>query len=312
LHSLGADLNVPDSNGEAALHTCCYNDEIPLDVAKFIVENSSAALLNSGSATSDPTKPSVLTLASQKGRVDFCCLLLAKGTRLTLRDKLKYDDDEQWIELTGPDAPQLEEVDQLIQKLSEIPVDTEIEELNVCVSKKQGKIHVFLDCVEPHINSSDIIGRTRLHTSALNGNVEAVKLLLSPCAILGRKDWAGLTALHYAYAVGDKAIIEVLERAERGRNEATISFERQNNDDEPELASITPKEVGDIVRGRRDLWDGYCRRSNAEMVRRAGQWPEEAFVWGASVQGSVDFRSIIGLTRCHLIPNLYFSKTLDR
>jgi ankyrin repeat protein len=271
LHSLGADLNVPDSNGETALHTCCYNDDIPLDVAKFIVENSSATLLNSGSATSDPTKPSILSLASQKGRLDFCRLLLAKGTRLTLRDKLRFDDDEPWIELTGPDAPQLEEVDQLLEKLSDIPINSEIEELIVCVSKKQGKIHVFLDCVEPHINSSDIVGRTRLHTAVLNGDVEAVELLLSLGAILGRKDWAGLTALHYAYAVGDKAIIEVLENAERGKNEAAISFEGQNGDDEPESPSITPKEVGDIVRGRRDLWDGYCRRSNAEMIRRAGE-----------------------------------------
>jgi ankyrin repeat protein len=98
LYDLGADLDIPDNRGEFVLHAACCNTDVPLDVVEFLVERSSPPILDCGWEPYSSSVQSPLVSASRLGNLAASCLLLAKGVRLTLRDKMMYENNDSFLE----------------------------------------------------------------------------------------------------------------------------------------------------------------------------------------------------------------------
>lgn len=297
LHSLGASLDIPDNNGETVLHTCLHNTDVPFDVMEFIVRHSASAAIDSSPKPSMKGERSIFSTASRKGNLPLCRLLIARRSRLTLRDKVMFNDDKAIIEMRHqPHAASSgnEQIDEINQMLGSLAVsqnlNPRVDELVAVYSAKSKQMIMLVDLLEPHINSSDIVGRTRLHIAVQEGNLEAVEALLSLNVALDRRDWAGFTALHYAHALAHTNIIMLLENATKGSEDEWIP---DTDEEASEQISFALSEVGSICREHRSLWDKFCQCSEAGMTRRAEEWPENYIVMGADVKSTLDFRSLI-------------------
>jgi hypothetical protein len=156
---------------------------------------------------------------------------------------------------------------------------------------------ILLDCVEPHINSHDIIGRNRLHLAVLENDVEAVQALLSLNINRDKSDRAGLTPLHYAYAIiFHTRIIELLEdipmegvsktdnkglhRIIRSLFRSSLSFIKRwsfyirkgGNVSAPEV--VTPQShYDDHSEGTESIGDDHCPPTSAELKSLCSQHP---------------------------------------
>ncbi|PMD12699.1 ankyrin [Hyaloscypha hepaticicola] len=219
LYNMGVILDIPASNGETVLHTCAYGEEVSLEVVEFIVQKYPPRAIDASWHPSVEGEISILSDLSRNGELHICRLLIARGSRLSTRDRLVFDNMNFRLEIMYcPEAeiPSRDEaMENLLRGLREVWVaenfEPKIHQLSALHIENSDQLMILLDCVEPHINSHDIIGRNRLHLAVLENDVEAVQALLSLNINRHKSDWAGLTPLHYAYAISHTRIIELLE-----------------------------------------------------------------------------------------------------
>lgn len=166
LLKLGASLDiVAELDSSYAVHTCWLNDKISPDTVEFVVQNTSSEILDSGSAPFSKDKRTPMREASLHGSVPAYRALLRQGTRLTMRDKVMFGVEPPSI-FPGPGgtATFLQQLD--IVGTTEQSRAAEATFLYTSVNEQgidpRGLI-IFVECVDPHLNSSDIVGRTRLH-----------------------------------------------------------------------------------------------------------------------------------------------------
>jgi len=223
LYDMGAILDIPGSNGETVLHTCAYGEEVSLEVVEFIVQKYPSSAIDASSNPSVEGEVSILSTLSRNGKLHICRLLIARGSRLSTRDRAVFDNMNSRLEIlycpeTGITSRD-EGMANLLRGFRAIWVagnfDPKIHQLSALHIANSDQMIMLLDCVEPHINSHDIIGRNRLHIAVLESDVEAVQALLSLNINRDKSDWAGLTPLHYAYAISHTRIIKFLEKIPR-------------------------------------------------------------------------------------------------
>jgi Ankyrin repeats (3 copies) len=178
--------------------------------------------------------------------------------------------------------------------------DPIIDQLSALHIGNSDQLMILLDCVQPYINSHDIIGRNRLHLAVLENDVEAVQALLSLNINRDKSDWAGLTPLHYAHAISHTRIIELLEDMSREGiskpdSKGVYTIPQSHYDDHSEGTESlgadhcppAPAELKRLCSQHPSLWAKYCQFSQTEMSRRAVKWPEEV------CNNSMDVRSLV-------------------
>ena len=297
LHQNGARLDIPAQDGSYPVHTCSINRSIPTEAEDFIIANTPRDIIDAGTAiganpsTSAPYQReySPLANASFFGRQEICRKLIRRGARITSKTCIEFNhhiyqssDGALWALQTTfppPDGP-----------TGTIFVDY-VQNYMPLLQAEQ--ITMYMECVNPHLNSADIVGRTRLHLAVQERDLDAVMGLLKPGVFLSRRDWLGFTALHLAHAAESEEVIRVLEKAKaEGPEEKSM---RDMLGEVERVEAPPPAELGELFRREVGLWDRLLRAYQQEMERRADLWPGEHFVGGADCLVQADFREVLGL-----------------
>jgi ankyrin repeat protein len=268
LLKLGASLDIiAEADSSYAVHTCWLNDKISPDTVEFVVQNTSSEILDNGPAPFSKDKRTPMREASLYGSVPACRALLRRGARLTVRDKVMFGVESpsifpgtttflQQIDIVGTTGQsRAAEAMFFYTSVNEQGVDP------------RGLI-MFVECVDPHLNSSDIVGRTRLHIAVQQEDTEAVRLLILEGALLNSKDWLGFTPLHFAYATGNQQIISMLEKA-RISHPREFGVDKSHN-----TPPILPSKIPEILGNGKEHWATLCRAYDDEMTRRAELFPD--------------------------------------
>lgn len=283
LHQLGASLDILAVDGTYALDTIRINQEQDLDVIDFVVRNTAPDILDCGCEPFPEDKETPFHEASFYGNLQLCRRLIARGVRITMRDKIMFNHH-----IYKSSNGVFKCFYQRLKPRTHLDEAKSSEEIHsyLPISSNAPGISVFIDCVAPHLNSADIVGRTRLHIAVLQKDVESVQLLVDQGAFQTIRDWLGLTAAHFAHAVQDDTIISILEEVESHSVQPTIRLS-----EEPASTVPPPLEFGKIFKQRPELWAKLCESYEDEMARRSELWPEKHFVIGTK---SIDFRDILG------------------
>lgn len=248
LRELGARLDIADANGEYCLHAACANPAVSEDVVQYLLDHSPAFVIDNGIHESAKGYVSPLEWASLSGRTEVCQMLLSHGARVTPYHAAVFGQTNILCLQT--------------YNVEEEP-DASTTEVVAAVSSS-GETIVASTVIAPHINAADLIGRTRLHLAVRETDVGAVESLVSQGALLHSADWCGLTPSHYAMAIGNTAILEFLE----GHDQPVRGPKEDGTHEVAQQDSRLPDPL--------QRWSEYITTSEAELKRRAMDWPEKA------------------------------------
>jgi ankyrin repeat protein len=101
LYDMGAILNIPASNGETVLHTCAYGEEASLEVVEFIVQKYPPRAIDASWHLSVEGEVSIFSDLSRNGKLHICRFLIARGSRLSTRDRLIFDNMNSRLKIKG-------------------------------------------------------------------------------------------------------------------------------------------------------------------------------------------------------------------
>jgi ankyrin repeat protein len=314
LHQHGARLDVAGDDGSYPIDSCYLTDNIPWEAQDFIITNTPRDIIDAGTTIGTPSPPtseyarhhredleSPLAAASFHGDRDLCRRLIRRGARLTFRSQVVFDTYHPY-EIKGVTTGSLWSPP-IPENLPPGTVSIDYMEMYTfpLIGTRSGSMDsdvaatMYSDCFNPHLNATDIVGRTRLHLAVQEGAMEAVMELLKHKAFLSRRDWLGFTPLHLAYAAEHDRIIEMLETAAaEGPVEISVGM-RDRRSGSNRVESPLPSELRDIFKKAPDLWGRLSQAYQQEMERRAGLWPEKRFVAGADCLVQSDFMAVLGL-----------------
>lgn len=285
LLELGASLDIAaDVDSSYALDTCWLNGGISADTIEFVIQNTSSEIVDNGLAPFPDDKETPLREAALHGNTSVCRALISRGARVTVRDSLMFG-------RRSPGASSPTTVVFIpLNEVVDIPTGSRAAEVVLMYAQLEqnpSPDHWMMatECIDPHLNSCDIVGRTRLHIAVQREDAEAVQLLISKGALLNSPDWLGFAPLHFAYATDNQVLISMLENAQKS-SPREIRFLDESDTTPPFSPSKMPNTLGE----GRVRWDALCQAYDDEMKRRAELFPEVGFVIGAGMQQTAELR----------------------
>jgi hypothetical protein len=172
LYDMGAILDIPASNGETVLHTCAYGQEVSSEVVEFIVQKYPSRAIDASWHSSVEGEVSILSTLSRNGKRHICRLLISRGSRLSTRDRLVFDNMNSRLEIMycpeagipSQDEGQDEGMANVLRGLREIWIagnfDPIIDQLSALHIGNSDQLMILLD----YVRASAIARRTAKRT----------------------------------------------------------------------------------------------------------------------------------------------------
>ncbi|MHC4509128.1 MAG: ankyrin repeat domain-containing protein [Planctomycetota bacterium] len=189
----GADVNLTDSKGQAALHIACdYEGQVAI---RTILRRATAVNVN----VVDRNNVTPLHIAARRGQTDICKTLINSGAAVNLRDEHGHTSVHHAVR-----AGNIETADWLIKQGADMSP--------VYLAAYRGNPSRIKTLLAGGASASekDETGFTALHAAAAGGHRDVVEYLISQGADVKAEGGPGWTALSYAARGNAKEVVELL------------------------------------------------------------------------------------------------------
>ncbi|UCC96962.1 MAG: ankyrin repeat domain-containing protein, partial [Phycisphaerales bacterium] len=189
----GADVNLTDSKGQAALHIACdYEGQVAI---RTILTRATAVNVN----VVDRNNVTPLHIAARRGQTDTCKTLINSGAAVNLRDEHGHTSVHHAVR-----AGNIETADWLIKQGADMSP--------VYLAAYRGNPSRIKTLLAGGASASekDETGFTALHAAAAGGHRDVVEYLISQGADVKAEGGPGWTALSYAARGNAKEVVELL------------------------------------------------------------------------------------------------------
>jgi ankyrin repeat protein/beta-lactamase regulating signal transducer with metallopeptidase domain len=191
----GADANLKDAKGRAALHFACDHDPDAQHIVKMILERAKGVRLD----IADSNGVTPLHIAALRGQRNACELLIANGANVDAKDKYGRTPAHHAVR-----AGNIETANSLIENGADIS--------SIHLSAYKGNLSNLKTLLARgvSVNEQDETGFTALHAAAAGGHREVVEYLISQGGDIEAEGGPGWTALSYAARGNYKDVVEAL------------------------------------------------------------------------------------------------------